>query len=107
MLIKTWISALTVRGREAMSSYKGDGTMETLSFPGTDLEIQACLANNSITIEVLKSGTCVHRVVLDHAVDPLEHAWLANLFAREEHVQIDKLGHQLDDYVSSLNTNQG
>ena len=90
-----------------MSDYKGDGKLETLSFPGTDLELQACLTNNSLTIEVLKSGTCVHRVVLDHAVDPLEHAWLANLFAREDHVPIDQLGHQIDDYVSTLDTNQG
>jgi hypothetical protein len=46
-------------------------------------------------------------LVLDHATDPMEHAWLVELFARDEHVPIDDLARQLDDYVDALNTNQG
>lgn len=80
---------------------------QVAKFPGTDLEIRAKLADASLTLEVVKSGAVVHRVVLDHATDPLEHAWLAELFAKDEHVRIDEMARQLDDYVGGLNTNQG
>jgi hypothetical protein len=94
-------------GAILMSSAGLQHRQEILLFAGTDLEVRARLANTSLTIEVLKSGACVHRLILDHATVPLEHAWLADLFARDEHVRIDHLARQLEDYVSSLNTNQG
>jgi len=90
-----------------MRREKPKGIEQALSFAGTDLEIKATLADAALIIEVLKSGACVHRVVLDHATDPMEHAWLADLFAKDERVRIDKLAQQLDEYVGGLNTNQG
>lgn len=90
-----------------MSNRKTDAIQQALNFEGTDLEIRARLANASLVIEVVKAGACVYRVVLDHATDPLEHAWLAELFVRDEHVEMGDLAHQLDDYVGTLNTNQG
>ena len=78
-----------------------------LKIAGTDLEVRVSLANASLTIEVMKSEACVHRVVLDHATDPIENAWLAELFSRDERVPMDELAHQLDDYVAGLNPNQG
>ena len=90
-----------------MSNENTEAVQQALKFDGTDLEIRACLAKTTLTIEVVKSGACVYRVVLDHATDPLEHAWLAELFARNERVPINELAHQVDDYLGSLNTNQG
>ncbi len=80
---------------------------QALKFDGTDLEVRVGLANTSLTIEVLKSGACVHRVILNHATDPIENAWLAELFARDERVPMDELAHQLDEYVAGLNPNHG
>lgn len=80
---------------------------QALKFAGTDLEVRVSLANASLTIEVMKSGACVHRVVLDHATDPIENGWLTELFARDERVNMDELAHQIDDYVAGLNPNQG
>ena len=80
---------------------------QALKFAGTDLEVRVSLANASLTIEVMKSGACVHRVVLDHATDPIENGWLTELIARDERVNMDELAHQIDDYVAGLNPNQG
>lgn len=82
-------------------------TKQFMRFAGTDLEVRISLANASLTIVVMKSGACVHRIVLDHATDPIENAWLAELFARDDRVPMDELAHQLDDYVAGLNPNQG
>lgn len=83
------------------------GIEQSMRFEGADLVIRARLAQSSLTIEIAKSGAVVHRVVLDHATDPLEHAWLAELFAKDERVHLNDLARQLDDYVGGLNTNQG
>ncbi len=90
-----------------MAHERPEAVDQALKFVGTDLEVRVALANASLTIEVMKSGACVHRVVLDHATDPIEHAWLAELFARDDHIPLDELAHQLDDYVGGLNPNQG
>ena len=90
-----------------MSEAISEGKQATLVFADTDLEIKACLVNAALTIEVLKSGACVYRVVLDHAADPIEHAWLADLFARDERVPMQEIADQVEDYVASLNTSQG
>ena len=88
--------------------HKGTEAVEqALNFAGTDLEIRASFANACLTISVLKSGSCVHRVILDHATDPIEHAWLAELFARDDRVPIGELAHEVVDYWGRLNTNQG
>jgi len=78
-----------------------------MHFAGTDLEIQAELCDKSVTINVMKSGTCVHRLTIDDAVGRLEHGWIADLFAREDRVALSDLTHQAEEYVGGLNINQG
>ena len=88
-------------------SMRADAIRESLRFKGTDLEIRARLADAALTIDVMKAGTLVHRVVLDQATDPIEHAWLIDLFAREERVGMRELAHQADDYLGSSNRSHG
>ncbi len=80
---------------------------KSLLFDGTDLEIRAQLHNKTVTIDVVKAGRCVHRVVIDDAVGPLEHEWIADLFAREDRVHLGHLTREAAEYLESLNTNQG
>jgi hypothetical protein len=79
----------------------------SLRFDGADLEIRARLGGNAMTIDVLKSGACIHRVTIDDAAMPLEHSWIADLFAREHKIELGALAREVDDYVGSLNINQG
>jgi hypothetical protein len=94
----------------------GDGQMQKietrtsskyLRFDGTDLEIRAQLCNESVTIKVMKAGTCVHRLTIDDAVNRLEHGWIADMFAREDRVALSELAHEAEDFVGGLNINQG
>jgi hypothetical protein len=78
-----------------------------LRFDGTDIEIQASLANDSIMINIMKSGRCVHSLTIDDAVSRLEHGWIADMFAREDRVDLSELAHEAADYVGGLNINQG
>ena len=80
---------------------------KSLRFDGTDLEIRAQLRDETITINVMKDGRCVHRLTIDDAMQRLEHAWIADLFAREDRVALSDLSHDLEDYVGGLNINQG
>ena len=80
---------------------------KSIHLDGTDIEVKVRLENASMTIDVEKSGSCVHSVVIDHAADPLEHNWLADLFARQDHVELRDLAKDVDDYLISSNTNQG
>mgnify|MGYP001162055676 CR=1 FL=1 len=80
---------------------------KSLSFDGADIEIRAQLGTKSVTIDVMKSGACVHRLTINDAVGPIEHSWLANLFAREDRVELAALTREVDDYVGGLNINQG
>ena len=55
----------------------------TLKFAGADLEVRAQMGQQCLTIEVMKSGACVHRVTVNDVTGPLEHGWIAHLFAGE------------------------
>ena len=83
---------------------KSDGV---LRIDGTDLEIQARVCDNTMVIQVLKSGTCVHSLTIDDAVGRLEHDWIADMFAREDRVALSDIAYQAADYVGGLNINQG
>jgi hypothetical protein len=78
-----------------------------LTFTDTDLEIRAQLGGGSVVINVLKAGTCVHRVTIADAVGPMEHNWIADLFAREDRVELKQIVRDAEEYVSNLNINQG
>lgn len=49
----------------------------------------------------------VHTVLVDHVADPIENSWLADMFAREDHVELRDLAKDVDEYLLSTNTNQG
>ena len=78
-----------------------------IRFDGTDIEVCVQLKNASMRIDVMKSSVCVHSVIIDHAADPIENSWLADLFAREDHVELRDLAKDVDEYLMSTNTNQG
>ncbi|MEQ1615088.1 MAG: hypothetical protein ABL904_20255 [Hyphomicrobiaceae bacterium] len=80
---------------------------QSMNFNGADLEIRARLGTNSLTIDIMKSGACVHRVTVDDAVGPLENGWIAALFAREHRVELSALAGEVGDYIDGLNVNQG
>ena len=90
-----------------MSHFDTKTTSQRLSFDGADLEIQAKLNDGIATIQIMKSGACIHRVTIDDAVGPIEHSWLADLFAREDRVSVARLNREVDDYIGGLNINQG
>ena len=74
---------------------------------GTDIVVCVRLKNESMKIEVKKSDTCVHTVIIDHAEDALEHAWLTDLFAQEHRFGLRDLANEVDEYLITTNTNQG
>lgn len=78
-----------------------------LTFSNTDLEIRAEIDQKAVTINIMKSGTCVHRLTISDAVGPLEHGWIVDLFAREDRIELSQLVRDAEDYVSDLNINQG
>ena len=80
---------------------------KSVQLEGTDIEVHVRLQDASMRIKVTKSGVCVHSVVIDHAKDSLENAWLADHFAREDHVELRSLAKEVDDFLMSTNTNQG
>jgi hypothetical protein len=92
---------------QTMQNSELSPTVAKMSFAGADLEIMARLGDNSVTIDIVKGGACVHRLTLDDAIAPIEHGWLADLFAREDRVTLTTLKRDADEYVASLNINQG
>lgn len=78
-----------------------------MQLEGTDIVVCVRLENASMKIEVKKSNTCVHTVIIDNAEDTLEHAWLIDLFAREDRVGLRELANEVDEYLIRTNTNQG
>ena len=90
-----------------MFDHKSRTIEKTVQFDGTDIEVCIQLKDASMRIEARKSGACVHTVVIDHAEESLEHAWLADLFAREDHIELRDLANDVDEYLMSTNTNQG
>ena len=81
--------------------------VKCVQFDGTDIEVCVRLDNAAMRIDVMKSDVCVHSVIVDHAADPIENSWLADLFAREDHVELRELANDVDEYLKSTNTNQG
>ncbi len=81
--------------------------VKCIQFDGTDIEVCVRLKNAAMRIDVMKSDVCVHSVIVDHAADPIEHSWLADLFAREDRVELRELANDVDEYLKSTNTNQG
>lgn len=90
-----------------MDAAESQMTNKTVHFENADLEIRAQLGDNSVTIDVLKSGSCVHRLTIDDAVGHIEHCWIADLFAREDRVSLKDLNCDAEDYVRQLDINQG
>lgn len=81
---------------------------KTMQFEATDLEIKASLDDNgAVTIKVLKAGTCVHQLLIDDAVAPMEHSWIADLFAREDRIALAGLSADAHEYLSGLDIAQG
>lgn len=81
--------------------------MKAVEFGAADLEIRAQLDGDNVTINVMKSGACVHRLTIEGAVGRMEHSWIADLFAREDRVALSQLSSDAEDYISQLNINQG
>lgn len=79
----------------------------SLAFPGTDLTVQVELNNGELCMTVHKANTSVYRVVLEQATQPLENAWLADMFMRDERVRLHELSADVADYVETLNIAQG
>jgi hypothetical protein len=80
---------------------------KAMHIDGADLEIRASLASEAVTIDILKSGSCVHRITIADATAPMEHPWIAELFAREDKVELGSIAREVDDYVGSLDIRQG
>ena len=78
-----------------------------LTFKSADLEIWASLDKSDVTIDVIKSGARVHRLTLNDAVGRMEHNWIAELFSREDKVDLGAIVRDAEDYVSNLDIKQG
>jgi len=90
-----------------MHFVEANEAVKALRFSGSDFEIQAQQEGESVTINVMKSGACVHRLTIDDAFERLDHGWIADLFAREDRVKLSELSKDADDYIDELNINQG
>lgn len=78
-----------------------------VDIPGTDLRVQIELIEDELTMTVSKAQIAVYRVILENATKPIENAWLAEMFMREDRVQLDELSADVSDYVDTLNISQG
>lgn len=78
-----------------------------LTFKSADLEIWARLDQSDATIDVVKCGARVHRFIISGAVGRMEHNWIAELFAREDKVDLGAIVRDAEDYVSGLDIRQG
>ena len=76
-------------------------------FPGTDLTVLVELKGAELTITVNKANTIVYRVVLEQATSPIENAWLADMFMRNDRVQLGEISAEVEEYVETLNIAQG
>ncbi len=81
--------------------------MSRLDVPGTDLTVLVELNDGELSMTVSKANMSVYRVVLEQATMPIENAWLADMFMRDDRVQLAKLCAEVEDYVDSLNIAQG
>lgn len=80
---------------------------QSLNFVAADIQIEAHMLGKALTIDIMKSGTRVHRVTLSDATSRLEHGWLADLFAREHKVDLRAIAGEMNEYVENLDINQG
>ena len=97
----------TDKGNCCMVGAKTKSIEKSVRLDGTDIEVWVRLEDTTMTIDVKKSNVCVHTVIIDQASDPIENSWLADLFAREDRVELRDLAKEVDDYVLGSNTNQG
>ena len=79
----------------------------TLNIPGTDIVVQIELLNDELSMTVNKAQSSVYRVVLEQVTTPIENVWLADMFMRDDRVQLGKLSDDVADYVETLNDAQG
>jgi hypothetical protein len=79
----------------------------SLRLDQSDLEIQAVQGASGVTIEVMKAGACVHRLIIDGASAPIEHNWLMEMFAREDRLDLRTMARDAGDYLIGLDVNQG
>ncbi len=84
-----------------------DTSSQALLVREADMEIRAHLAQKSVRIDIMKSGTKVHTLTISDAVTPLENRWIADLFAREHKVSLASMAREMDDYIIGLDVNQG
>ncbi|MDX2201264.1 MAG: hypothetical protein NW223_00805 [Hyphomicrobiaceae bacterium] len=80
---------------------------QSLRFDRADLEIQAAWTASALTIEIVKSGACVHRLIIDDAASPIEHRWFLDLLAREDRVSLGTMAQDADEFLIGLDVNQG
>ena len=92
---------------DAMPAPTVSSAAQSLSFAGADIQIQAQMLDKALTIDIMKSGTRVHRVTLADAAGRLEHGWLADLFAGEHKVDLGAIAGEMNEYVENLDINQG
>ena len=78
-----------------------------VDFPGTDLTVFVELVDGELSMTVNKADRRVYRVVLEQATQPIENAWLADMFMRDDRVHLGNLCADVDDYVETLNIAQG
>jgi hypothetical protein len=78
-----------------------------LDFPGTDLTVFVELIDGELSMTVNKADKSVYRVVLEQATQPIENAWLADMFMRNDRVHLGSLCSDVDEYVETLNIAQG
>lgn len=82
-------------------------TGKTLKIDAVDIQIRAELVASELIIDVLKQGSRIHRVSVKDPGERLEHAWLAELFAQEQRVELHGLAGEMNDYVDGLDIRQG
>ena len=62
-----------------------------LDFPGTDLTVFVELNDGELSMTVNKADKSVYRVVLEQATLPIENDWLADMFMRDDRVQLGRI----------------
>ena len=80
---------------------------ERVTVPGTDLEVLIFLEHDEMTVEVRKASTRVYRVVVEQATAPIDNAWIAEMFGRDDRVRLADLTSDVVDYMASLDVAQG
>ena len=78
-----------------------------LDFPGTDLTVFVQLSNGELSMTINKANKSVYRVVVEQATMPIENAWLADMFMRDDRVRLGELSADVDEYIKTLDIAQG